>query len=179
MHLHTSSIHPFNLIHACNMHIGCKCSFLMFDPASFSIQVVIFGCEGLMYCGRQLDVSEDGSTWSTVLSRSTFYDAGLCYSHNSSCAMLLGKLLFSSHPAKENDTAPTVEYDDIEDSHGTIFRFDLRAVRYVRVWSSISSTATAVHFAEIAPGRVSEGALLSSFLRWFSTFITLFSSSPS
>eukprot|EP00434_Breviolum_minutum_P033361 symbB.v1.2.029519.t2/scaffold3162.1/size62156/3 len=115
--------------------------------------VVIFGCEGLMYCGRQLDVSEDSSTWSTVLSRSTLYDAGLCYSHNSSCAMLLGKLLFSSHPAKENDTAPTVEYDDIEDSHGTIFRFDLRAVRYVRVWSSISSTATAVHFAEIAPGR--------------------------
>lgn len=79
--------------------------------------------------------------------------------------MLLGKLLRSSHPAKENDTAPTVEYDDIEDSHGTIFRFDLRAVRYVRVWSSISSTATAVHFAEIAPGRMSEVSLLSSFLR--------------
>ena len=86
-------------------------------------------------------------------------------------------LVCSFHPAKDNDTAPTVEYDDIEDSNGTIFRFDLRAVRYVRVWSSISSTATAVHFAEIAPGRMSEGSLSSSFLGLFSNFTTLFSSS--
>ena len=53
--------------------------------------------------------------------------------------------------SEDDDTAPTVEYDDEEDSHGTIFRFDLRAVRYVKVWSSISSTDTAVHFSEIAP----------------------------
>ena len=53
--------------------------------------------------------------------------------------------------SEDDDTAPTVEYDDEEDSHGTIFRFDLRAVRYVKVWSSISKTDTAVHFSEIAP----------------------------
>ena len=70
------------------------------------------------------------------------------------CIIWLGTHVILSEPStmfEDDDTAPTVEYDDEEDSHGTIFRFDLRAVRYVKVWSSISSTATAVHFSEIAP----------------------------
>lgn len=70
------------------------------------------------------------------------------------CISWLGTHVILSEPStmfEDDDTAPTVEYDDEEDSHGTIFRFDLRAVRYVKVWSSISSTATAVHFSEIAP----------------------------
>jgi len=91
-------------------------------PTKLVNKVVLYACKGLFYCGRKLEVSVDGSTWSTVIERSTYYD---------------------------DDTAPTVEYDDEEDSHGTIFRFDLRAVRYVKVWSSISSTATAVHFSQI------------------------------
>lgn len=33
--------------------------------------------------------------------------------------------------------------------YGTIFVFDLRAVRYVKVWSSFSESDTKVHFAEI------------------------------
>lgn len=37
--------------------------------------MVLYGCEGLLYCGRKLEVSVDGSTWSTVIERSTYYDA--------------------------------------------------------------------------------------------------------
>lgn len=63
--------------------------------------------------------------------------------------MWVAALSCISTASQDNDTAPTVEYDDVEDSHGTIFRFDLRAIRYVKVWSSISSTSTSVHFSEI------------------------------
>ena len=42
----------------------------------------------------------------------------------------------------------------MEDNQGTIIRFDLEVARYVRVWSSISSDNTTVHFAEIVAGLV-------------------------
>ena len=154
---------------------------------------MLYGCEGVSYCGRKLEVSVDDSTWSTVIERSTYYDAWilftlqqfydlhsdiLCWSMSVCVYTLLSAMVprektqychfvlsvppgafgdgfsrLSQVLRKDDDTAPTVEYDDAEDSHGTIFRFDLRPVRYVRVSSSISSTATAVHFAEIVSCR--------------------------
>ncbi|CAJ1430242.1 unnamed protein product, partial [Effrenium voratum] len=91
-------------------------------PTKLVNKVVLFGCEGLMYCGRKLETSSDGSTWATVREASTYYD---------------------------DETAPTAAYDEVEGSYGTIFVFDLRAVRYVKVWSSFSESDTKVHFAEI------------------------------
>ena len=51
--------------------------------------------------------------------------------------------------AEDDEDAPNVTYSDVESGSGSIFRFDLRAIRYVKVWSSISDSAAVVHFAEI------------------------------
>ena len=45
------------------------------DPLVITAQVVVFGCEGLMYCGRKVEVSVDASSWSAVHSPSTFFEA--------------------------------------------------------------------------------------------------------
>ena len=38
------------------------------------LQVVVYGCQNLMYCGRGLEVSTDGTTWSTVYDTDNAYD---------------------------------------------------------------------------------------------------------
>lgn len=54
-------------------------------------------------------------------------------------------------PKVENTTEPFVEYDDVEDSSGTIFYFDVRPVRYVKIYSSINSVDAQVHISEVVP----------------------------
>eukprot|EP00439_Symbiodinium_sp_Y106_P012060 s2756_g1.t2 len=91
-------------------------------PTKLVNKVVVYGCQNLMYCGRALEVSSDGTTWSTVYEANTAYD---------------------------DDDTPNVTYSAVESGSGSVFRFDLRPIRYVKVWSSISSSALQVHFAEI------------------------------
>ncbi|CAE7551676.1 SSPO [Symbiodinium sp. CCMP2456] len=91
-------------------------------PTKLVNKVVVYGCQNLMYCGRALELSSDGTTWSTVYEANTAYD---------------------------DDDPPNVTYSAVESGSGSVFRFDLRPIRYVKVWSSISSSALQVHFAEI------------------------------
>ena len=59
---------------SCSSKLGNLVVCLRQSVCLFAVlKVVVYGCQNLMYCGRALEVSSDGTTWSTVYEANTAY----------------------------------------------------------------------------------------------------------